>query len=74
MLFDKLSPTTDFISKTTIKLDILMKNVLYLTHEVDQIKKVVQTILNSEKLQTQVDEYFDEKDKDIKHIPEKESN
>ncbi len=39
---------------------IINSNLLYITHEVDQIKKICIEILNSHKLQKQVDEYFDE--------------
>ncbi len=45
-------------------------NILYLTHEIDQIKKIVNAIQNSANLQKQVDEYFEE---DTEHIPEKET-
>ncbi len=60
MLFNNLSPKTDFSSKLTSNLDILMKNVLYLTHEIDQIKKIVKAIYDDGQLQKQVDEYFEE--------------
>ncbi len=60
MLFDNLSPKTDFSSKITIqKLDILMSNVLYITHEVDKIKKLVNKLLVDKNLQNTVDQYFD---------------
>ncbi len=69
MLFDNLSPKTDFSSKITIqKLDILMSNVLYITHEVDKIKKLVNKILVDKDLQQTVDKYFDEDN--TKDIPE----
>ncbi len=42
------------------KLDILMKNVLYITHECDKILKIVKQLETSQNLQKQVDEYFDE--------------
>jgi len=42
------------------QIEILMKNVLYLTHEVDQIKRVVIEIRNSQRLQKQVDDYFED--------------
>ncbi len=72
MLFDNLSPKTDFSSKITIqKLDILMSNVLYITHEVDKIKKLVAQIDNSLGVQKQVDDYFSEDTH--KHIPEEET-
>ena len=59
MLFDKLSPTTDFISKTQSDLLILIKNVLYVTHECDKILKVVKAIHADMGTQKQVDEWFD---------------
>ncbi len=70
MKFINLSPPTDFYLKFQSNLEILMKNVLYITHEVDQIKKLVNSLNNSTNLQKQVDEYFTE-DK-IKDIPEVE--
>ncbi len=60
MLFDKLSPPADFISKIQSNLTVINGNILYLTHEIDQIKKIVKTIENNTGLQKQVDEYFDE--------------
>lgn len=68
MLFDNLSPKTDFSSKITIQLDILNKNILYCTHELDKIKKIVTSLETSQNLQKQVDEYFEE---DKSDIPEK---
>ncbi len=65
MLFDNLSPKTDFSSKITIQLDILMKNVLYCTHELDKIKKLCNKILVDRDLQKTVDEYFDSEDKSL---------
>ncbi len=60
MLFDKLSPSADFISKIQSDLLILMKNVLYTTHECNKILKLLKKIDNNTSLQKQVDEYFDE--------------
>ncbi len=61
MLFDKISPPADFSSKITInKLDILIKNVLYCTHELDKIKKLVIKLSLDKDLQTQVDKYFED--------------
>ncbi len=71
MLFDNLSPKTDFSSKLQSQLDVLMSNVLYITHEVDKIKKLVAKIDHSLGLQHQVDEYFS--DEEHKHIPEEET-
>ncbi len=61
MKFDfSKSTEADFRNKLQSDLNILMKNVLYITHEQDQIKKIVQTILNSTNLQKQVDDYFED--------------
>ncbi len=60
MLFDNLSPKTDFSSKIQSDLNILMKNVLYITHECDKIKKLVNKLVIDKDLQTTVDKYFDE--------------
>ncbi len=66
MLFDNLSPKTDFSSKITIQLDILMKNVLYCTHELDKIKKLVNKLVVDKDLQLTVDKYFaEDSEKDI---------
>ncbi len=61
MLFDNLSPKTDFSSKLTIsKLEILNKNVLYITHQTDKILKILNRMNIDKNLQNTVDEYFEE--------------
>ncbi len=64
MKFDfSKSTSADLSNKITIsKLDILMKNVLYLTHQVDYIRKRVNELVIDKGLQKQVDEYFAEDD------------
>ena len=70
MLFDNLSPKTDFSSKKQLeKLVIMSGNILYLTHEVDKILKIVKSLEVHQNLQKQVDDYFEE---DTKDIPEEE--
>ncbi len=65
MKFDfSKSNYSDLQNKLQSNLDILMGNVLYLTHETDKIHKIVLEIKNNLKLQKQVDDYFDENDKD----------
>ncbi len=59
MLFDNLSPKTDFSSKLQLKLDILNKNILYLTHECDKIHKLVKSMSHDKDLQDTVDKYFE---------------
>ncbi len=59
MKFINLSPPADFYLKLQTQIGILMKNVLYITHELDQVKKIVKGIEISSGLQKQVDEYFD---------------
>ncbi len=56
--FKNLSPSADFYSK----LDILNKNILYITHMQDKILKIVNQINHDKDLQDTVDKYFDEKD------------
>ncbi len=62
------SPETFNLKDIESKLDIMNSNTLYITHEIDQIKKIVIQIINATKLQKQVDDYFE----DSEHIPEKE--
>ncbi len=58
MKFPNLSPPEDFNLKLQTNLEILMKNVLYITHELDAVKRLVISLNNSTNLQKQVDEYF----------------
>ncbi len=63
MKFISLSPTLtpDLQNKNqTGKLNAINSNILYITHEIDQIKKIVIQIQNSQNLQKQVDDYFEE--------------
>ncbi len=65
MKFINLSPpNADFYLKFQSQLDILMKNVLYITHECDKIKKLVNKIDVNTSLQTQVDDYFDKNEEE----------
>ncbi len=64
--FKNISPNADFYSK----LDILNKNILYVTHMEDKILKLLNTLVIDKNLQTTVDKYFDEDDS--KNIPEVE--
>ncbi len=59
MLFDNLSPKTDFSSKIQLQLDILNKNVLYVTHECDKILKLLKSLSVDQHLQSTVDKYFE---------------
>ncbi len=43
-----------------LKLDILSKNVLYTTHQVDKILKLLNGMYIDKNLQSTVDKYFDE--------------
>ncbi len=42
------------------KLDLLQKNVLYSTHQLDFIRQQIIQLVTDKGLQKQVDEYFDE--------------
>ncbi len=59
MLFDKLSPTADFISKIQLDLKTLNGNVLYITHMQDKILKMVNKLVIDRDLQHTVDKYFE---------------
>ncbi len=41
-------------------LDTLQKNVLYLTHQVDFIRKQISKLVTDKDLQKQVDDYFEQ--------------
>ena len=42
----------------TKSLNIINGNILYLTHEIDQIKRIVQQIHNTDNAQKQVDNFY----------------
>ncbi len=63
--FKNISPTADFYSK----LDILNKNILYVTHQTDKILKIVNKLVIDRNLQDTVDKYFSD---DSENIPEVE--
>ncbi len=60
-MFNKLKSTDADFSLLDMKtyLDIINKNVLYLTHSSDKCLDVLKKLELQQKLQTQVDEYFD---------------
>ncbi len=58
MKFNRLSPTTDFISKLQSDLDILNKNLLYITHVQDNILKIVKDLQNMKTMQNTIDEFY----------------
>ncbi len=60
MIFNHLSPTTDFSSKIQSQLTIINRNVLYLTHEMDKLKKLLLEMSHDKILQKQVDQYFED--------------
>ncbi len=62
--FKNISPNADFYSK----LDILNKNILYVTHQTDKILKLVNKLCIDERLQSTVDKYFDEDKEDIPEV------
>ncbi len=58
--FKNISPNADFYSK----LDLINKNILYVTHMEDKILKLLKTLTIDNDLQLTVDKYFDEDKKD----------
>ncbi len=55
---NRLSP--DSGRTLSLKLDILIKNGLYTTHQVDKILKILKSLTVDKDLQKQVDMYFDD--------------
>ncbi len=72
--FNRISPIADFCSKLDLlesKLDILNKNVLYMTHMEDKILKILNQKDTDKGLQRQVDEYFeDDAEEKAEQVPE----
>ncbi len=59
MNFDFIkSSEPDLQNKIQSELFVLMKNVLYITHECDKILKIVNELKNDKSLQKQVDDYY----------------
>ncbi len=53
------------------QLGTMQKNILYCTHQVDFIRRILVEIQNDKRLQKQVDEYFEDDAEDkAEHIPE----
>ncbi len=73
MKFDILSPsrTLNLNSKST-QLDIINKNILYLTHEVDKCVAMLRRMEVNANLQKQVDDYFPDEDNQ-NDIPEEKN-
>ncbi len=65
------SNESDF-QKLTQSIDTIQKNVLYLTYQVDWIRKYINQQVIDKGLQKQVDEYFE--DDDTKNIPDSEKD
>ncbi len=55
----RISPIADFCSEINTSIKVLNGNVLYVTHEVDKIKKLLNKLLVDKDLQNTVDQYFD---------------
>ncbi len=65
MKFDfSKSTEADFRNKLQSDIEILMSNILYMTHEIDHVKKVVTSTANTLALQKQVDDYFEDNAED----------
>jgi len=66
--FKNISPSADFYSKLDnlqLQLTICNKNILYITHVVDKLYKLINSQVVDQKLQQQAEEYLeDHKDLD----------
>ncbi len=61
MKFDfSKSVDTDFRNKLQSDLQLINKNVLYLTYQIDWIRKYINQQIVDKGLQKQVDQYFDD--------------
>ncbi len=64
--FDILSPSRTLnLNSSQNKLDIINKNILYLTHEVDKCVAMLRNIEVNSKLQKQMDDYFEDEHEQI---------
>ena len=72
--FKNISPNADFYSKLDkleTKLNVLNKNVLYITYMEDKILKILNKTVTDKGLQRQVDEYFeDDAEEKAEQVPE----
>jgi len=63
MKFDILSPSRTLnLNSSESKLNVINKNILYLTHEVDKCVAMLRRMEVDSNLQKQVDDYFPEED------------
>lgn len=62
------SPETFNLKTLVSQVMVMNSNILYMTHEIDQIKKIVIKISNSQNSQKQVDDFYSSEDSE--HIPE----
>ncbi len=58
MKFIHLSPTTDFSSELQSLLRIINGNILYITRELDQVKKIVNSLEINSRLQNEADSFY----------------
>ncbi len=54
------SKSPETFNNSTINLTVLNKNILYLTHELDAIKRMLSGLITDISLQKQVSQYFDD--------------
>ncbi len=59
-IFKSQIPST--YKKLYQSIDTIQGNVLYLTHQIDYIRKQIDKLTHDKDLQTTVDKYFDEKE------------
>jgi len=61
---NRISPNADFCSEIKAQLVIIQKNVLYITHEVDKVHKLLKSFKVDKDVQEQVDQYFEGKNEE----------
>ncbi len=53
------SPETFNLKTLNSQMMMINSNVLYMTHEIDQIKKIVIKVINNQNSQKQVDDFYE---------------
>ncbi len=61
MKFDILSPP-DFKSKFQSDLQLINKNILYLSHQMDKCVSILKELQDDDKLQSTADNYYNSKE------------
>ncbi len=70
MKFDFSKSREDFQNKFQLQMDILNKNVLYITHQTDRVLKIVASLHTQMEIERQATGYYQEKIDETSHQTE----